>query len=290
MTTPRDPDSILAAWLEEGPTVLPEPTRRVIAVNTRTMNQRRHLTWMPQRSPTMNPFARIASAAILVVALLGAAIYLFSPGSGVGGGPPVTTAPSASPSAVPSPTAAASATQGPLDTTGWTTYTSTRYGFSIGHPASWIELPSNHVYAFPADAAIPCCPPPGSETFHTPADDVGVSAWSLGITPGTSIDAWIQAYCKIAESDSPCTALQSQTVAASMDGHAGRLVLFNGDTQAFILVGNRMYVVGCWRTESDPTVAPFGGARRLLEGYLSTMRLLPGGAASPASSATPRPS
>ena len=112
----------------------------------------------------------------------------------------------------------------------------------------------------------------------------------MGIKAGTSADAWIQAYCQVVEPDSPCTALQSLTVVASMDGHAGRLVLFKGDTQAFILVGNRMYVVACWRPESDPTVAPFGGARRLIEGFLSTMRLLPGGPASPAPSATPRPS
>ena len=33
MTVKRDPDAILAAWLEEGPTALPEPTRRAIAVD-----------------------------------------------------------------------------------------------------------------------------------------------------------------------------------------------------------------------------------------------------------------
>ena len=41
MTVKRDPDAILAAWLEEGPTALPEPTRRAIAVTTRTTTQRR---------------------------------------------------------------------------------------------------------------------------------------------------------------------------------------------------------------------------------------------------------
>ena len=36
MTVKRDPDAILAAWLEDGPVALPEPTRRAIAVTTRT--------------------------------------------------------------------------------------------------------------------------------------------------------------------------------------------------------------------------------------------------------------
>jgi hypothetical protein len=105
MNVQRDPDAILAAWLEEGPSALPEPTRRAIAVNTRTTNQRRHPIWMPQRSPTMNPFARIAVAAVAVVAVLGGAIYVFAPGGGVGGGPSATASPSAglSPSSSPSP-------------------------------------------------------------------------------------------------------------------------------------------------------------------------------------------
>ena len=90
--------------------------------------------------------------------------------------------------------------------------------------------------------------------------------------------------------NSPCTALQSSTVPASMDGHAGRLVQFKSDTQAFIPVGGRLYIVACWRAENEPSVVPYGGARRLVEGYLSTMRLVPAGPASPAPSGTPRPS
>lgn len=291
MSTPRDPDTILAAWLEEGPNALPEPTKRAIAVNTRTMNQRRHLTWMPQRSPAMNAFVRIAAAAIVVVAILGGAVYLLAPGGGVGGGPPASAAPSATsvaPSAAPSRAPAASTALGPLDTTTWKTFTSARYGFSVGHPAGWTERPSDHVWAFPADAGQ--FPPPGAETFLTPADDVGVSAWSVGVTADTSLDAWVQAYCQVAESDTPCSAIPSRTIAASMDGHAGQLVRFAEDTQAFVLVGGRMYIVGCWRPEADSSVSPFGGASRLLQGYLSTMHLLPSGPASPAPSATPRPS
>jgi hypothetical protein len=291
MSAPRDPDAILADWLEEGPTVLPEPTRRAIVVATRTTNRSRRPFWMPQRRVIMNTYARLAVAAVAIVVVLGGAVYLFAPRAGVGGGPPATAAPSATPSAAPSavasPSPAASAL-GPLDTTGWTIYTSARYGFSIGHPADWMVLPSNHVWVFPAD--VVCCPPPAAESFATPANDVGVSIWSAGIKAGTTGDTWIQAYCKVMESESPCTDLQTHSIATSMDGHAGRLVLFAADTQAFIQVGNRMYVVACWRPESDPTVAQFGGARRLIEGYLSTMHLVPGGPASPAPSVTPRPS
>jgi hypothetical protein len=116
-----------------------------------------------------------------------------------------------------------------------------------------------------------------------------MSIWSVALPAGTTADAWIQDYCQVMEADSPCTALQG-TVPASMDGHAGRLVLFKSDTQAFIPVGDRMYVVACWRSENEPSVVPFGGATRLVEAYLSTMHLSPGGPASSAPSATPRSS
>ena len=51
MTVKRDPDAILAAWLEEGPTGLPEPTRRAIAVSTRTTTRRAAPMWVPRRRP-----------------------------------------------------------------------------------------------------------------------------------------------------------------------------------------------------------------------------------------------
>ena len=78
-------------------------------------------------------------------------------------------------------------------------------------------------------------------------------------------------------------ALANQTVAATMDGHAGSLVSFKEDTQSFFLVQDRIYVVAIWR----PANYIPGGVPRLLEAYLSTMHLLPGG---PAASASPRPS
>jgi hypothetical protein len=288
MSTPRDPDAILAAWLEEGPTALPEPTRRAIAVATRTTNRSRRPFWMPQRRPIMNSYARLAVAALTIVVVIGGAIYLFAPRAGVGVGPPATAAPSLTPSAAPSASQSASSTAlPPLDTTGWTTYTSARYGFSIGHPAAWTLLPSDRAYAFPADATH-CCPPPGTETFQTPAGDLGVSTWSVAVTPGTTAESWMKAYCL--KNTTPCNDIPGQAIAVSMDGHAGSLVAFTNDVQAFTLVGDRMYVVAAWRPDKDATVLAYTSGTRLVESFLSTIHLLPGGPASPAPSATPRPS
>ena len=125
-----------------------------------------------------------------------------------------------------------------------------------------------------------------TENLNSPDGQVRTSAWSVAVKPGTSAEAWVQAYCP--KSTSPCTGIQARAVAVSMDGHAGLLVPFTDDVQAFILVDNRMYVVAEWRPNSDGTVATYGGGQRLVEDYLSTMRLLPGGPAPSAS--TPRPS
>jgi hypothetical protein len=270
MTERRDPDAILAAWLDEGPTDLPDATRRAVLAALPTTTQARRGPLAPWRLFQMNSTARLAVGALVAVIAVSGALYLFGPrpSTGPGGAPTPTIAPSLT--TAPSPTTAPAAT---LDTAAWTTYTSTRYGFTIGHPADWPVIPSNHNWAFPADATD--FPPSGGETFHSPAGDVAVSAWSVAVAPGTTITSWLQTYCPAAESDSPCSSLGSSTIGTSMDGHAGSLVRYKEDTQAYILIGNRLYIVGCWRPESDPTVAPYGGATRLLNGYLSTMHLLP---------------
>ncbi len=110
MTTPRDPDAVLAAWLEEGPYRLPEETRRAIAFTTRTTEQKRRSSWAPWRTSQMPTFARIALAAVAVIALVGGAAYVIGPQPGVGGAPPTpspadTSTPTASPSLpTPAPT------------------------------------------------------------------------------------------------------------------------------------------------------------------------------------------
>lgn len=146
MSAPRDPDTILAAWLEEGPNELPDATRRAIAVTTRTTRQTRRAIGVPWRINPMSPIPRLAVAAVVTVAVLGGALYLLSPGGqGVGGTPPttspsVTSAPSSAPpspaSEPPSP-----APQGTIPTE-WTFYTSSRFAYSIDYPADWVATPA----------------------------------------------------------------------------------------------------------------------------------------------------
>lgn len=233
------------------------------------------------------------AAAIAAVIVIGAALLiglnLGTGSSNVGGpgGPGPTPAPTPSappPSASPQPSLASG-------TATWTTYTSNRYGFSIGHPANWTERPATSTWALPAGNGSAGAGGPddpmgtSTEGFIAPGQTILASAWSVAVAPGTSAEAWIQAYCP--KATTPCTGIPTGSVPVTMDGHAGSLVRFGDDVEAFVLVNNRMYVVAEWVTDTDPVVSPYGGGTKLVEDYLSTMHLLPGG---PAASASPGPS
>jgi hypothetical protein len=273
MSATRDPDHILHAWLEEGPTVLPAPTVRAIEVATRATVQGRPAIRLPWRSDLMPvPYKLLSAAAALAVVLVGGVLLLGPRGdpSAIGGSSP---SPTPSPSAAPSATPTASANL--LDTATWTTYVSDRYGFSIAHPADWTEVPGDHDWTLPKDTDWMNT---AAEAFYTSAGQgVRVTAWSVPYA-GDRLAGWIEAYC--IEQKAPCSRVSDQAEAASMDAHDGLLVIFSDDTQAFFQIDGRVYAVAVWWTDRDPAVAKYGGARRLLEAFLSTMQVRPGGPAS----------
>src|SRR6185503_5626954 len=138
MSVKRDPDAILATWLEEGPTRLPDATRRAIAVSTATTHQARQPVWWSWRYRFVNTYAKLAVTALVVVVVGAAGVALLGPGmSGLGG----STGPSPSHAAQPSsaPTNPTSQPPSPslVDTSTWVPFTSTRYGYSLRHPPSW---------------------------------------------------------------------------------------------------------------------------------------------------------
>jgi hypothetical protein len=265
--------------MEDGSDRTPADTIEAVLLAVRTTPQERDLR-IPWRTALMpNPMRLVAALAVIAIAGL-AAFNLSRPApGGVGGSsspsPTVTrSAPASTPSPQPSPT--------PLTATWTTTYTSNRYGFSIGHAADWSVSPAHHNWTSSTDSNPGTG---GTEEFGSPDGHVRVSAWSVAVQPGTSADAWIQAYCP--KNTTPCSGIPARAVAVSMDGHAGVLVPFTNDVQAFILVANRMYVVAEWRPDLDQTVLQYGSGTQLVEDFLSTMHLLPGG---PAPSVSPRPS
>lgn len=262
MSTNRDFDRITDAWLAEGPTQLNDRVLEAALDEVHLTHQRRRPT-VPWRTPTLSTPMRLA-AAIAIIAVVGFAGLTYFRGLGIGNpGPAPTCTSGPAPSAAPTP----------FDRGTWTTYVSHRYGFSICHPADWIVKPADHDWTFAADAADSLSPPKFTayDLFIAPDDSIGISTWSVAVTPGTTVAGWLQAYCPIAESNSPCATIQDRAVTVAMDGHVGSLVTFQDDVQAFFLIDNRIYVVASWRPAAE-----YDSLQRL-ESFVSTMHLLPGG-------------
>ena len=111
MTTPRDPDTLLAAYLADGMEVLPD--RVVDAVLDEVHRTRQRTVFGPWRTPPMfKPI--LGAAAVIAVLVFGGAIWLgaFDPSTDVGPSPAAPPSSAASPSPAASASASASASPG----------------------------------------------------------------------------------------------------------------------------------------------------------------------------------
>jgi hypothetical protein len=219
----------------------------------------------------MPTYMRLA-AGITIVAVIGVGAYALI-GRNPNVGPPGATA---SPSPVPTSTPAATPTPtpSPIDTSAWTSFESGRYGFVIKHPDDWTEARSDHDWTFENDLEAWSSTGPDSFVNPTPGQDMGVrvSVWAVQVAPGTTAVSWLQTWCD-ATTTTGCAGLPAVVVSAETgDGHAGVLSQF-GDTMAAFIDGETAYVVALWRAETDPSVLIYGGARRLIKAYISTLSL-----------------
>ena len=138
MNTNHPFEQRLADWLEEGPADAPAQILETVLAAVPSIPQRRAALRVPWRNPSMNGYARVLAGIAAVVAIAVGALIL-KPGSspsGVGAGPSVSPSSSAQPSSPPSPEALASV---PIN---WTTYTSSRFAYTIDYPADWGVTPA----------------------------------------------------------------------------------------------------------------------------------------------------
>jgi hypothetical protein len=288
MNDDRAFDRAVNDWLADGSDRTPGPAVDAVLLAIRTTPQERDLRipWRDQPMPTM---LRLV-AAIAIVAVVGfVGLSYLAPGTlpGIGGISP-TPIPSASaqPSPTPSPSPSPSPTPTALDTSTWTTYTSSQYGFELAYPPGWAAVPATRAWTFDPDAADPVLTE-SADAFVSPEGAVRVNAWTLPLDPGTTIEswdeveAWVEAYC--AKTDiTPCEGLRERAVPLCnerRDCHpTAVLVPFFTEIQAFFVSGSdfdRMTVVSVWRGEPDASTAAYGGSTRLLEAFLSTMNVVP---------------
>lgn len=288
MNRDRDFERVAAEWLDAGSDSTPPHVIDAVLLAVRTTPQERDLR-IPWRTLSMkHPI--YAAAVVVFLAVAGvAAFYAFGPGANLGSGP--TPSPTIQPTQAPSPTATPDNPFGLTIPEGWTTYTSTQYGFAIGYPDDWNVQPAERAYDIDIDAADWLSP--AMDDFTNPTGDVRVSVWSVPLEPGTfeenspwgiDLEAWIGAYCQKTGSES-CAGILDGAVALCReirDCHPGLLVgvapPFDREVQAFFSgpdTNEQITVVTVWRAEDDPSVAQYGGARQLIEGFLLSLCVVP---------------
>jgi hypothetical protein len=282
MNRERDIERVLDAWLQPGPTVMPDRLFDDVLERIERQPQRR-LARLQLRITTMRPITLFAAAAAIAVALGAGIILLGRPSTSDVGAP--TTSPTTSPTTAPEPSTTPSATPDLLDTSTWITYASSMYGFTIAHPAGWTDVPATRAWTFEDDAVNPVLTP-AADAFLSAGQSVRVGAWSVPLDPGptleswSDIEAWVEKYCARTDLAS-CTGIRDRAVPMCVekrDCHEGALLVpFDTEVQAFVVDNDnaRMIVVSVWREESSPSTAPYGGSRTLLEGFLSSMNVWP---------------
>jgi hypothetical protein len=212
MSTTRDTDQILHAWLEEGPVTLPGPTVRAIEVATRATPQRRPALPWPWRIPLMNQRVGLVATLVAVAAVGLGGWYVFGPArsdSSIGQSLPIRTS-------SPPDAAIASPSSSPVEPT-TVTFTSPIYGYSIEHYPVWVPSAATERWKF---GAMIGNFEPYIDRFNAPsaggASYVGIAAQP--VPNGMTAQAWMIDYAERVEAfdrlcGGPATAWTDTTVA-----------------------------------------------------------------------------
>lgn len=274
MNVPRDRNEIVVAWLEAGPTELPEATRRAIAVAVRSTHQSGRSWWAPWAVPTMLPVSPVALMAVVVIVVLGGLAWLVGdPDSGgsVGGGPSAT--PSASPSPSPSQSPAPSPSQAgstvlpiPAMTQ---VHVSQRYGYTIRFPADWSSRQASHPWWPPDWKSGVSSGDPFDYIAREEEPPIVRVASALLPEELANVDDWIDDYLTF--SDAPGCAPQRETQElVRIDGAPGRLRDSCGEVEATVVVEGRVYLFTLFLGGDAVT-----NARELFDAFAETIDLRP---------------
>ena len=277
MTTQRDPDRLIHAFLLEGAEQLQDQVYDVVRAEIDQKRQR--VVIGPWRVPEVNKLLTIGvgAAAVIAVLFLGSQ-FIGSPTSNVGG--PASQPPaSAAPSETPASTASASAAPSPISPPPLTqTFTSSVHGISVSYPEGWI-----------ARAATEPWPGNGGPHFPDPYADVMYDATTenlillLGSRPigDSTPEEWV---AKTVADDDGC--LDTEPIA--VDGATG---LIGADCNiVWVTTAGRGYRIRFYTPYSGPGAAPpadFAYDRAWFEEVLATVQLQPEDAVDVAPSATP---
>ena len=248
MNVKREPEAILAAWLDEGPTDLPDVTRRAILTALPTTPQARRGRFAPWRLFPMNIYARFAGAAFVAAVVFAGVIYVANSRLG--------------PAATPATSPGASR----IDTSTWETFTSRRYGLSFKVPPTWAVT-----------AARRSGPGISSDELGLPGVAPGLMARSDPMSAGLTEDEWWTQYFATVSPNSVCRELPSDYGPTKVDGVTGSVfkgsAICAGYERAYVLKGGRVYAFTAITVGGPPGVDD-----DLFSAWLATIRLDPASA------------
>ena len=205
---------------------------RVLAASLATIEQtpqRRVLSRVPWRFQFMSSFAKLAAAALAVVAVVAIGFALYSNNGRIGSVPTQTPAPT------PTPAVTAVSTTEPLSET----FTSAIHGMAVDHPAGWTVTPG----AGPWTTSLPGTDdPPSRDTIAAPEPEnvfIGLASQPLA---GRSDQAWIGEIADDPSWGDSCDTTDTQPV--TVDGAAGVATLCpERPLNALVADGQRGYFI-----------------------------------------------
>jgi hypothetical protein len=270
MTSSRDLERRLAEHFHgEAPSRAPDWVLQSALTTIDTTPQQRGLTAL-RRNLDMPNYARLAAAAVVVIAVGAFALWQLAPPGP--GGPSI---PAPTPSSVPTPSAeptaepTASAVVAPALTE---TFTSAIHGISISYPDGW--RPQAATEAWASGAELPwSIAATGADFIVDPTWGegglfLGVASQPLGDESGIG---WVDRQLAIPDPE-PCV----ETEPVEVDGAQGRLATCDEPLRAFVTDGQRGYAIFLYRSDDAPQDV-YG--LEFLNDLLESVQLRPGDAA-----------
>ena len=245
-------DLTARAWLDDGPTRISDRALLSALEEIHATRQRRAM-WPAWRATPVSIFARVAIAAVLVVAvgLLASNVVPRRPdGSNVGGQSPS-----------PSPT---QSVDFPKLTT---TFVSPRNGFSIKHPANVALTPATQLLGFGPhlDDGFDVLETGLAATFK--GGSTGTPDMENGFVVGSAtdtIDIWVDD--RLNEYGG-CAVPRSRQAEVTIDGQSGRISECADRIEATVIAGRRLYVFTLSHVRTD--------ARAVFDAFVATIDLTP---------------
>ncbi|HEX5014421.1 MAG TPA: hypothetical protein VFV72_09720 [Candidatus Limnocylindrales bacterium] len=246
-TTYTDFDRIAEAWLAEGPAQLSDRVLDAALGEVHLAHQRRRRLSVPRRNSTMNKFAALGAAAVVVLGVVGVVSLTRRDATVPGTTPTPIATPSAPSSASPTADAFSLAFGDP---TTWHGFTSERYLYSLRFPADWSSERATADWNIGEHQDITSA---GVDRFISPTGSIRMSAWSVPVPAGKTAYGWIKDYCTPPPGDPGwCDEGRAIFEDTLVDGHRARAGGTGEEWLAFVPIDDKVFVFAVWQATEEP--------------------------------------